>query len=253
MCGLASILLYPKQRSPQEWDRIRNLFTQTLIFNEERGRDASGIALIRRNRRFELFKEPVPASQLVEMEPYQNILQAVDQDTVCLLGHTRLPTKGSRWNNHNNHPLLAGYTLGIHNGVIKNDDALFSSLSLPRLAEVDSEIIFRLLDTVSPAALNGRYLPVVRDKIRLLEGRLASICVDLRRPTQLLVIKRNNPLCMHYEPELQAIFFSSRYLFLRKAFGRSVITEALRSDSAYLFDAERLVNQSKQPIKSISL
>ena len=77
----------------------------------------------------------------------------------------------------------------------------------------------------------------------------------LRRETNavLLVLKRGNPLCLHYEPSLKALFFSSRYLFLRKAFGRAVITEALSNETAYLFDALRLPVLGKQPIRSIPL
>jgi len=247
MCGLAGILLFPTKRATADWQEIRRLFTQTLIFNQERGRDASGVAVIQRDGTFRLFKQPVPASDLVETKPYRDIVARVGPATTCLLGHARLPTKGSPWNNANNHPLLVGHTLGVHNGVICNDDELFAALRLPRQAEVDSEILFRLLDAV-PSLHNGQYLPQIRENLKLVKGTFATLSVDLCRPTRLVALKYNNPLCLHYEPSLAALFFSSRYLFLRKAFGRSVITEALAPWQAYLFDAEQLPRNGVRPM-----
>ncbi len=252
MCGIAATLLYPQQRTDEEWQAIRTIFSQNLLFNEERGRAASGVALIRRDGSFQVLKHPVPASELIHMDAYQKILASVGPETVCLLGHTRMPTKGSQWNNDNNHPLQGMYTLGVHNGNILNDDALFAELRLPRRGEVDSEIIFRLLDSLPPS-LNGRYLLQVREKMRLLEGKMVSMAVDLRNPTRLLVVKRNNPLSLHYEAPLQALFFSSRYLFLRKAFGRSVITETLANETLYAFSAQMLPERGKCPTEFLKL
>jgi glucosamine 6-phosphate synthetase-like amidotransferase/phosphosugar isomerase protein len=253
MCGLAGVLLFPTERPATEWQEIRDCFTQTLIFNEERGRQASGVTLIQRDGAFRLLKQPLPASELVETEPYRAILAAVGPETTCLLGHTRWPTKGSRWDNANNHPLLAGRVLGIHNGHIHNDDALFARLGLPRQGQVDSEIIFRLLDTLSPLNLNGTYLAAVRRQTALLQGRFTTLSVDLRHPGRLLTLKYEQPLCVHYHAPWRALIFSSRYLFLRKAFGRAVITEALPSRRAYLFDAERLPELDKQAVDSLPL
>ncbi len=55
-----------------------------------------------------------------------------------------------------------------------------------------------------PRSNDRRYLLLVKEKVELLEGRLASVAVDMRRPTQLLVLKRRNPLCLHYEASLMA-------------------------------------------------
>ena len=253
MCGLAGILLQPTERPEADWQEIRRLFTATLIANEQRGRDAAGVAVIQRDGTHHLLKRPGPASELVLTRPYQEILAAVDADTTCLLGHARLPTKGSPQNNANNHPLLVGHTLGIHNGVICNDDELFAAYSLPRQAEVDSEILFRLLDSVPPFAHDGRYLMQLRERLIPVEGVFATLSVDLRRPTGLIVLKQNCPLCVHYEPQLQAFFFSSRYIFLRQAFGRSVVTEALENQHAFYFDAERLAARGNQPLFSLEL
>ena len=247
MCGLTGVLLYPTHRSADEWREITAIATANLVFNEERGREAAGVVAIGMDGTCRLFKQPVPASELVEMDGYRQVMDTVGDSTVCILGHTRMPTKGSRWRNVNNHPLLAGHVVGIHNGVIHNDDTLFARLGLPRAGEVDSEVIFRLLDTLDPVRSNGHYRHGIRSQVALLDGIFATLSVDLRAPWGLLALKEQRPLCLHYEPEMQALFFSSRYIFLRRAFGRAVLTEALESGHGFYFDARQLREKGNEP------
>jgi amidophosphoribosyltransferase len=253
MCGLTGILLHPSERSPETWREIIDIHTANFVFNEERGRDASGLAVIQADGRHRVFKQPVKASNLIEMKGYQDAISTVDNQTVCILGHTRMPTKGSRLRNTNNHPIQAGHVIGVHNGVISNDDDLFNFINLPRAGEVDSEIIFRLLDTVDPLRWNGQYLGKVRGEIDRLEGAFATLSVDLRHPEQLLVLKYRRPLCLHYEADWQALFFSSRYVFLRKAFGRQVSTETLDSGFGFTFDAHQLPQNGNRPIQRFEI
>ena len=253
MCGLTGVLLYPARRSAETWRKLLDIQTANFVFNEERGREASGLAVLQADGTYRLFKQPVEASELVEMEPYRKVMDTVSDQTVCILGHTRMPTKGSRWHNANNHPIEAGNVIGVHNGMISNDDALFARRGLPREGEVDSEIIFRLLDAVNPRRLNGRYVETVQHEVNCLEGTFSTLSVDVRAPTQLLVLKHLRPLCIHYEEAWQALFFSSRYIFLRKAFGRQVITEALDSGRGYIFDALELPVRGNRPVSSFDI
>ncbi|MBN1260240.1 MAG: hypothetical protein JXB35_06125 [Anaerolineae bacterium] len=253
MCGLAGTLLYPQPRPAETWQRLRETFTANLLANEERGREAAGVAVIQRTGDYALFKQPATASELVEMPGYRETLARLNEETVAVLGHTRMPTKGSRWHNANNHPVVAGHVIGIHNGVIDNDDLLFESLKLPRTAEVDSEIIFRLQDLADPSQTNGNYNTCLQQRIDQLTGRFATLSTDVRKPTQLLALKYLRPLCLHYEPGLQALFFSSRYIFLRRAFGRSVITEALDTGFGFCFDALRLPELGSEPAASFPI
>jgi glucosamine 6-phosphate synthetase-like amidotransferase/phosphosugar isomerase protein len=250
MCGIAGVFLLPASRPAAQWQRIRHLFTQTLLFNEERGRQAAGVASVRRDGTLHLFKQPVAAAQLVAHGRYRALLAALDRESVCLLGHTRWPTKGSRWNNANNHPLRAGHTVGVHNGIITNDDELFEAHGLDRRAQVDSEVIFRLLDSVDPHTDGGHYAERLVERVAQLEGTAATLSVDVRRPQTLVVLKRGRPLCLHYAADLRALFFSSRYLFLRKAFGHAVVAEMLEADRLHLFEADALSQRGSRPVLS---
>jgi glucosamine 6-phosphate synthetase-like amidotransferase/phosphosugar isomerase protein len=247
MCGLAGVLLAPGERPAEVWDAICAIATANLVANAQRGREAAGVAVVQADGAHHVFKQPVEPGQLVELAGYERALASVGRDTVCILGHARAPTKGSRWRNVNNHPLVAGHVVGVHNGEIANDDALFEQLELPRAGEVDSEIIFRLQDQIDPWRSNGRYVECMAQQVRLLEGTFATLSLDLRAPTGLLVLKHLRPLCVHYEPPWRALFFSSRYIFLRKAFGRSVITEALDSGYGYYYDVGELEENGCRP------
>lgn len=148
MCGLAGIVI-GKKYSNKELKRVKELFTQILIAHEERGKEATGVAAISPHSGYIMAKSPIPASEFVRSKKYENFLKKVTKKATILLGHTRKPTKGTHWNPKNNHPIVYGKTLGVHNGTIKNDDFLFQYEGLKRNAEVDSEVIFSLLNQVS--------------------------------------------------------------------------------------------------------
>jgi glucosamine 6-phosphate synthetase-like amidotransferase/phosphosugar isomerase protein len=253
MCGLVGVLLKPRARSPESWGEILDVTTRNLLGNEERGRDASGIVVIHADGRYDLFKQPVDAASLTKMDGYRKVLDSVGEDVTCILGHTRYPTKGSRWRNVNNHPIVTGNVIGIHNGMIRNDDMLFHALDLPRRGEVDSEVIFQLQETIDPRQPLPGYCSTLRERANWLDGLFATLSVDLRNPTQLVALKHRRPLCLHYEDSCEALFFSSRYVFLRLAFGQSVIMEILEDGFGYCFDACDLPAWGSRPVRSFEL
>jgi glucosamine 6-phosphate synthetase-like amidotransferase/phosphosugar isomerase protein len=239
MCGLTGIAV-GKRYSDEELERVKELFTRTLLAHEERGWEATGVSAIWPDSHYTVLKKPQRASEFIETGDYGNFLRTWDKDVCTLLGHTRKPTKGSIWNEDNNHPIIVGDTLGIHNGTIKNDDLLFKNENLARKAEVDSEVIFSMLNNIH---WNNKYdchshhfVSEVQTCTEKMTGSFTTISVNLKRPSELLLLKYNQPLSYHYSQSLETLFFTSRYIFLRKAFGRSVVTEALPNKSAYVFN-----------------
>jgi len=251
MCGIAAFFFYPMQRPPEMWAEIRDIFTKNLLHNEERGRLATGVAIVQKDGTFDRFKKPVSAAEFINEPQYHHILAALSGETTCLLGHTREPTKGEPHNNLNNHPLIIDNHIGVHNGQISNDDTLFQERKFPRLAEVDSEIIFHLFNAVHPAKF--AYPEEITEQARLLKGTFATISIDLRDPSSLIVIKYKRPLCLHYHEPWKAIIFSSRYIFLRKAFGKAVVTEALESGNLFYFRAKDMLSNKHLPTDNYSL
>jgi glucosamine 6-phosphate synthetase-like amidotransferase/phosphosugar isomerase protein len=136
MCGIAGYSL--ATRSAVD----RTLAAQSLLAGiAERGADAVGYAYRSPGDAYPVVtKQRTPASQLLERI-------AVPQPATELLVHVRDYTKGHPSIAANNHPVRHGPVVGIHNGIILNDDELLEPHDCarrePRMT-VDSEAIFCL-------------------------------------------------------------------------------------------------------------
>ena len=99
------------------------------------------------------------------------------EDALWLMGHVRFYTHGSPEFNYNNHPIIHGPIIGIHNGVIRNyNDILKDTGREDKRAQVDSEAIF--------AAIKHYGIRKGIDKIR---GDAAIAFVDDSRPESMYV------------------------------------------------------------------
>jgi glucosamine 6-phosphate synthetase-like amidotransferase/phosphosugar isomerase protein len=136
MCGIAGYSLSARS------DVHRTLAAQSLLAGiAERGADAVGYAYRGIEDAYPIVtKQRTPASRLLDRID-------VPQGATELLVHVRDYTKGHPSIPANNHPVRHGPVVGIHNGIILNDDALLEPLSCarcePRMT-VDSEAIFAL-------------------------------------------------------------------------------------------------------------
>jgi glucosamine 6-phosphate synthetase-like amidotransferase/phosphosugar isomerase protein len=168
MCGIAGYSLSPD--SPVE----RTLAAQALLAGiSERGADAVGYAFRSHDGPVDVTKLRGGASALLDEI-------AVPATASEALIHTRDFTKGHPDIEDNNHPIRHGAVVGVHNGVITNDDELLGRYGIERWAPgmtVDSEAIFALMEhrDHKPRAL------------RELHGTLAAGWLDERRPRTLFL------------------------------------------------------------------
>jgi glucosamine 6-phosphate synthetase-like amidotransferase/phosphosugar isomerase protein len=164
MCGIAGYSLSPSSRLD------RTLAAQTLLAAiAERGADAVGYAYRSPgDAQPTIVKQRTPASQLLERV-------AVPADANQLLVHVRDFTKGHPSIAANNHPVRHGPVVGVHNGIIVNDDELLvphsCARSEPRMT-VDSEAIFAV------AAHSGNDVQA----LEALSGSMAAAWLDAREP-----------------------------------------------------------------------
>ena len=212
MCGLAGVILGRKRRRRDELRVIGGVFTELLLLNQMRGTDAAGVAVIRKDSTFKLFKRPGPAAGLVADKLYWQILD-IDNKVTVLLGHTRQKTRGSELNLLNDHPLRCNAVLGTHNGWLANADHLVKSLRLPRVAEVDSEVLFRLVDRSE----NDREFKSLLARCR---GRISAAFVRLAEPDRLRLLKGDMPLHAAHVPRLRGVFYASEAWMLRSVLER---------------------------------
>src|SRR5947208_4442118 len=163
MCGIAGYSL--SGSSSVE----RTLAAQALLAGiAERGADAVGYAHRSPGGAVEILKQRSGASALLEQV-------VLPQTAAEVLVHVRDYTKGHPQIEANNHPIRHGAVVGVHNGIIFNDDELMLEHGFERaepLMTVDSEAIFALAE-----AHDGR--PEALEQLR---GSMATAWLDDRRP-----------------------------------------------------------------------
>ncbi len=171
MCGIAGYSLRP--RSTIE----RTLAAQSLLAAiAERGADAVGYAYRAPAETYPtVVKQRTPASQLLERV-------SVPDTANQLLVHVRDYTKGHPSIAANNHPVRHGPVVGIHNGIILNDDELLAPHSCaraePRMT-VDSEAIFAI---AAHSRNDARALEHLR-------GAMATGWIDAREPGVVFIAR----------------------------------------------------------------
>jgi glucosamine 6-phosphate synthetase-like amidotransferase/phosphosugar isomerase protein len=195
MCGIAGYSLSPSSRLD------RTLAAQTLLAAiAERGADAVGYAhRVPGQADPTVVKQRTPASELLDRV-------SVPVDAGQLLVHVRDYTKGHPSIAANNHPVRHGPVVGVHNGIIVNDDELLVAHPCSRAEPemiVDSEAIFAL-------AAHSRH------DVRALEaltGSMAAAWLDAREPEHLYAARSiGRPLWLGEGRD--GVFFASTTLGL---------------------------------------
>ncbi|HEV7132428.1 MAG TPA: hypothetical protein VGN27_01695 [Gaiellaceae bacterium] len=236
MCGIAGYSLSAASGVD------RTLAAQSLLAGiAERGADAVGYAHRGPDDAYPVVtKQRTPASKLLDRI-------AVPGTATELLVHVRDYTKGHPSIAANNHPVRHGPVVGIHNGIILNDDAVLEPLSCarcePRMT-VDSEAIFAL-------AAHSDNDP---HSLEALTGSMATAWLDARVPGTIFAARGvGRPLWigrgrheLFFASTREALEVVERYVgvrlrkralgdgtFLRLAGGRVVHQERFRPDHGY--------------------
>ena len=161
MCGIAGYSFSAASRVD------RTLVAQALFAAiAERGSDAAGYAYRSATGDLHVHKQRTGATELLAAV-------TIAQDATEALLHVRDYTKGHPSLTANNHPVRHGAVVGIHNGIIANDEEIFAGHGFERNEPdmtVDSEAIFALMEEAhhTPKALEE------------LHGSMASAWLDER-------------------------------------------------------------------------
>src|SRR6476661_5109243 len=190
MCGIAGYSLRPGSRVE------RTLAAQALLAAiAERGADAVGYAYRGPGDTYPtVVKQRTPASQLLERV---TVPAAANQ----LLVHVRDYTKGHPSIAANNHPVRHGPVVGIHNGIIVNDDELLAPHACARVEPrmtVDSEAIFAI---AAHSRNDARALEHLR-------GAMATGWLDEREPG-IVFVARGSGRPLWIGKCRQGVFFAS--------------------------------------------
>lgn len=214
-------------------NKTAKLFIERLFLeSESRGTHATGIA-VTQPKKVTLWKKNIAAKAFVKTKTYKETIDKLirfetkgDDRLISLIGHCRWETKGSHKNNLNNHPIVAENIIGIHNGVISNDEDLFATFTkipngIKRAALVDSEIIFRLIEYYrrirkerkpnEPMALS------LSLALGMLKGGFACAMLDRFNPYMLWLFKNSGPIYVRYHQSLGMVVFSTSNIFINNA------------------------------------
>ena len=163
MCGIAGYSLGARSTVN------RRLAAQALLAAiAERGADAVGYAHASPGSMPSIHKQRSGASELLDHIE-------IPGDATEVLLHVRDYTKGHPRIEANNHPIRHGAVIGVHNGIIENDEELLQRHGFTRAEPemtVDSEAIFALVDAFGPT-------PAALSELR---GSMATAWLDERRP-----------------------------------------------------------------------
>jgi glucosamine--fructose-6-phosphate aminotransferase (isomerizing) len=239
MCGIAGFSVDPESSVD------RTLAAQALLAGiSERGADAVGYAHRAQAGRVGVTKLRGGASALLDE-------LSVPADASQGLIHVRDFTKGHPDIQANNHPIRHGSVVGIHNGIVENDDALLARYGIPRAEPqmtVDSEAIFALMEL---RRHDARALSELR-------GAMAAAWLDERDHSTLFLARgRLRPLwlgasegCLFFASTRRALAIAAAALqmrlhirevregrLLRVVHGRVVRERRFRPDRRYREDA----------------
>jgi glucosamine 6-phosphate synthetase-like amidotransferase/phosphosugar isomerase protein len=152
MCGIFGVII--KENSTFPRDYIKEIVKNLYLLSESRGKEASGL-VIRSNNVIQVLKEPIAASTLIKSDVFSNIFNTLSNnsinstlsgETLAIFGHSRLVTNGRAELNSNNQPVIKNGSIGIHNGIIVNDQKIWERHpDLEKECDVDTEVLLSLL------------------------------------------------------------------------------------------------------------
>lgn len=209
------------------WDAITKLFLES----QPRGRVSTGMAITNRKDTV-VIKDAVSATDFVKTDAYQNALRrylsvmggkgSEPSPPISVIGHCRFPTKGSEYDNNNNHPIISGKLVGVHNGGIHNDEKIWKDFTLfkHRKGKVDSEAIFALIEhyLVQSHGRVGVTADAISDASSYLQGGYACAMVNTRNPYCIWLFKNTMPCVMRHYHGLGLVAWASVSQYMDRAF-----------------------------------
>jgi glucosamine 6-phosphate synthetase-like amidotransferase/phosphosugar isomerase protein len=191
MCGIAGFSVSNRQTID-----ARKLSRALLLQIVQRGIDATGMGWTDSAGRVWYVKNDVSARRFISESLHQ-----MDRDAKTVILHTRYATKGSPTIEENNHPIVRPGIVGVHNGMIPNDDEVFDMLDVERYGQVDSEAAFALIEE------SGLH---PTESLTLLDGSVALGWIKTETPDTLHLARwQRSPLAIGQTKRGSVVFAST--------------------------------------------
>ncbi len=206
MCGIIGVLA--KQGVSSNYP-LQLLVKELLLLSESRGKEASGIAFAG-PAEIRVYNSPQPASVLIRQPEYREALSqfsSAKNDPFVCFGHARLVTNGSMEYSYNNQPVIKDGIVGIHNGIIVNDAALWQQYpDLQRKFQVDTEVA---LSSIRHMLRSGENLErSLQQLYRDIRGTASMAMLFDDRP-EVVLATNNGSLYLCVNADQTCLFFAS--------------------------------------------
>lgn len=228
MCGLVGMM------SSNMNLKHKDVLTDLLYLDTWRGRDSTGVAVIRQNGLTDVMKSTVPGFEFIDGPKLGQFLRSTDY---VWIGHNRFGTVGKN-TKANAHPFMveddAGdcIMVGAHNGTLKNK----YSLKNHDLYGTDSEALFNNI------AAEGLEATLAKT-----EGAWALTYYDHWIDKMCFVRNGGRPLWYAFSENKNTVFWASEAWMLNIACSRRDIAitkpEQFEVDTLYTIDAPVKVNE----------
>ena len=206
MCGIFGLVAHPNSKKPI--NNISLIIDDLFKFSESRGKEASGLAMTDCPNIIVL-KQPCSSSQLIKSEKYKQLFDRFKKNNltkeVRIIGHSRLATNGDLMDNFNNQPVISQNIVGIHNGIITNDNKLWQQFpTLNKQTKVDTEVILKL--TQYYLSTGSSIKNALQKVYRLIEGAASIALLFKNNPS--LALATNTGSLYYYKTSDFFIFAS---------------------------------------------
>jgi glucosamine--fructose-6-phosphate aminotransferase (isomerizing) len=155
MCGIFGFVT--NSESGLDLTSCRRILIDLFHRSEPRGRDACGLVLVS-GKTAQVYKKPLPPDKFLSDSGFkdffaQKVGLSCDGSTgkinapLAAIGHCRLVLSGTEFVHENNQPIIVGPIVGVHNGLVTNENELRKTFTqFNKTYDIDSEIIFQLID-----------------------------------------------------------------------------------------------------------
>jgi glucosamine 6-phosphate synthetase-like amidotransferase/phosphosugar isomerase protein len=214
MCGLYGFSSY---NDLVDNKTLNQLHKALAYYSMERGRDATGVAIIKNNR-INIHKAAVPANQFRFTVP---------NGVSIAMGHTRHSTQGDAKHAYNNHPWLGKtqdgtYFTFAHNGIISNDYRLKEQFHLPKTkVQTDSYVALQLLEQHQSLDFDS-----IRSMAEEVNGSFSFTILD--KNADLYFVKGDSPLTIIYFKCLKIYIYASTSDILANALCKTPLIKELK-------------------------
>jgi asparagine synthetase B (glutamine-hydrolysing) len=213
MCGIFGIIT---RQNNSAFKKFQEMTNDLFRLSESRGKEAAGIIILS-DKTIHVYKEPISASKFIKKTTYQQLFTKLAKKScfpLAVIGHARLATNGFQTNNSNNQPVITKNVIGVHNGIIVNDQFLWQKILVkkPRF-EVDTEVIFELINHFLEKGFS--LIGAIQQAYQNIEGS-ASLAMVIKDRGMISLTTNTGSLYILILKKPQVLIFASELNILRQ-------------------------------------